>query len=123
MATKAILIVEDDPVGRQTLHVALRAQNYETILAQDALSALTLARTRKPALIVLDLGLPAGGGMTFLQRISKMPELSTIPVLVVSGQDRKTHEQPALSAGASAFLAKPVAPEAVVAKVRELLGD
>jgi DNA-binding response OmpR family regulator len=123
MATKTILIVEDDPVGRQTLHTALRAQGFDTVLAGDAMTALTLARNRQPSLIILDLGLPAGGGFTFLQRLRMFPALAVIPVIVVSGQDRATHEQAAIDAGASAFISKPAAPEIIIARIRELLPE
>ena len=122
MANHTILIVEDDPVGRHILHTALRANQFETVMASDAMTALTLARQRVPSLIILDLGLPAGGGFTFLQRLRMFPALAVIPVLVVSGQDQATHEQAALDAGASAFLSKPVKPETVIAKIRELIG-
>jgi DNA-binding response OmpR family regulator len=123
MAAKTILIVEDDPVGRQILHTALREQSFDTILAPDAMSALTLARSRQPSLIVLDLGLPAGGGLTFLQRLRVFPALATIPVIVVSGQDRATHEKQAIEAGAAAFISKPASPETIIAKIREFIAE
>ena len=123
MAAKTILIVEDDPVGRQVLHTALRAEKFDTILAPDAMTALTLARDRKPALIILDLGLPAGGGFTFLQRLRMFPALAVIPVIVVSGQDRATNEQQALDAGASAFISKPASPETIISRIREFIAE
>lgn len=123
MPAKKILIIEDDQVGRHILHTALRAARFETVMAGDAMLALSLARQHKPDLIVLDLGLPAGGGFTVLQRLQMFPALATIPVLVVSGLDRATNEQMALDAGATAYLEKPSTPEAILAKIRELLGE
>lgn len=109
------LIIEDDPV-------ALTAKNHRTAVAGDALAALTEAQPKTPDLILLDLGLPAGRGMQFLKRLAAIPRLAVIPVVIISGRDPATGEQPALAAGARAFLPKPARPEAVVAKVEEIVG-
>lgn len=121
-AVAKVLIIEDDPVSRRVLHAALAGKKYETVIAGDAMAALTEAQRTKPDLILLDLGLPAGGGMAFLQRLASIPRLAVIPVVVISGQDPATAEEPALAAGARAFLPKPVRPEDVVAKVEEIVG-
>ncbi len=123
MPANKILIIEDDPVGRHILHTALKAAHFETSMAGDAMLALTQARQIKPDLIILDLGLPAGGGYTFLHRLRMFPALAVIPVLVVSGLDRATNEQIAIDAGASAYLEKPAAPDVIIAKIREILGE
>ena len=118
-----ILIVEDDAVARTVLVSALKPDKYEVAVSPDALSALSLARKLKPDLILLDLGLPAGGGYTFLQRMKQLPELSIIPVIVVSGYDATTHEPRTAAAGVSVYLQKPVKPEDVRDAVRRLLGE
>jgi CheY-like chemotaxis protein len=117
-----ILIIDDDPVARRVLHAALTAKNHQTVIASDAAAAISEAQRSRPDLILLDLGLPAGGGMLVLQRLATFPRLAVIPVVVISGQDPAAAAQPALDAGARAFLPKPVRPEDVVAKVEELLG-
>lgn len=122
MAKKKILIVEDDPVARQILHTMLKP-NYQTFVTGDAMAAFVEARKLQPDLVILDLGLPAGGGLSVLQRLKAIPALSTIPVLVVSGLDAATHEQKSLDAGAEAYLHKPVPDDQLLAKVRELLGE
>ena len=123
MPPKKILIVEDDPVGRQILHRALSNAGYDATLASDAMTALTQTQRANPDLIILDLGLPAGGGYTFLQRVKTFPRLAVIPILVVSGQDRATNEPRALGAGASSYLEKPAPPDVVIAEVKRLLGE
>jgi DNA-binding response OmpR family regulator len=119
---KKILIVEDDPLARQILNVRLKPM-YEVIVAADAMSAFTEARQQKPDLIILDLGLPAGGGFSVLQRLKSIPALSLIPVLVVSGLDQATNEKKALEAGANAYLQKTPTNETLIATVRALLGE
>ncbi|HVS32549.1 MAG TPA: response regulator [Thermoanaerobaculia bacterium] len=121
MARRKILIIEDDPVGRQILHKAVITAGYDVLLASDALSALTETQRGKPDLIVLDLGLPAGGGFAFLQRMKSFPRLAIIPILVVSGQDRAANEQRALDAGVLKYMEKPASPEDVLAEIGRLL--
>jgi DNA-binding response OmpR family regulator len=122
MPTRQILIVDDDPVVRHIAHTALKANGFQTTVASDGMSALAQTQRIRPDLIILDLGLPAGGGFLFLQRVKSIPALALIPVLIVSGQDRATNETRSLEAGAKAYLQKPVSPETLVAKVQELLG-
>ncbi|HEX7420368.1 MAG TPA: response regulator [Thermoanaerobaculia bacterium] len=119
---KKILVVEDDPLARQILNVRLKPA-YEVIVTGDAMSAITEARKQKPDLIILDLGLPAGGGFSVLQRLKAIPALAVIPVLVVSGLDQATNERKALEAGANAYLQKTPTNETLIATVRALLGD
>jgi len=119
---KKILIVEDDPVARQIMHTLLKSK-YQVFVSGDAMSALVEARNRKPDLIILDLGIPAGGGLTFLQRVKAIPALSVIPVLIVSGQDRNENEPKALAAGADGYLQKPPPDDQLLAKIHELIGE
>jgi len=121
MAPRKVLIIDDDPVTRRLLHGALTAENFVTCMAADALSALTQARAAHPDLILLDLGLPAGGGYQFLERLKQFPHLAVIPVIVISGLDRSANEPRALAAGAVAYIAKPVLHEQVVERVRDVL--
>jgi DNA-binding response OmpR family regulator len=119
---KKILIVEDDPVARQIMHQLLKSK-YEVFMSGDAMGGLTEARNRKPDLIILDLGLPAGGGLTMLQRVKAMPALSIIPVLIVSGMDKTVNEPKALAAGADAYLQKSPNHDQLLIKIRELIGE
>ena len=119
---KKILIVEDDPLARQILNARLKSR-YEVFVSGDAMAAFTEARKQRPDLIILDLGLPAGGGLSVLQRLKAIPALAVIPVLVISGMDQATHEAKAREAGADAYLQKPAGDEALLSKVRELVGE
>ena len=119
---KKILIVEDDPVARQIMHTLLK-QKYQIFITGDAMAAFTEARNRKPDLIVLDLGLPAGGGFAVMQRLKSIPALSVIPVLVVSGLDAAANRQKALDAGAADYLQKPAPEDQLLAKIAQLVGE
>lgn len=122
MPARKVLIVDDDPLARRILHSALTTEGYEATVAADAMTALSEAQRIRPDIILLDLGLPAGGGMSFLARMRRFPNLAVVPVIVISGHDRTLAEKPALEAGAAAFLQKPARPEQVIAEMNRILG-
>jgi DNA-binding response OmpR family regulator len=103
-----ILIIEDDLDLRRGLNVRLRASNYDTAFAADAVMALSIAKKEEPDLILLDLGLPGGDGFLVLDRLKNIASLACTPVIVVSARDPKANEKRALDAGAEAFFQKPV---------------
>jgi two-component system KDP operon response regulator KdpE len=103
-----ILIIEDDPDLRRGLNIRLRASNYDTAFAADAVMALSIAKKEAPDLILLDLGLPGGDGFVVLDRMKNIASLACTPVIVVSARDPKANEKRALAAGAEAFFQKPV---------------
>jgi len=103
-----ILVVDDDPDMRQTLQIRLKANGYDVHCAEDGMGAISEARKQTPDLIVLDLGLPAGDGFVVLDFLKKNVDLSSIPVIVLSGRDRRANEERVLNAGGKAFLQKPV---------------
>jgi two-component system KDP operon response regulator KdpE len=121
--SKRILIVEDDAAMRQVLQLRLRSLNYDAVPVADAVSAMFEARKQPPDLILLDLGLPGGGGLNLMQRFQSIPRLAVIPVIVLSAREKTAMEQPVLDAGARAFFQKPANPEALLQKIRELLGE
>jgi len=103
-----ILIIEDDHDIRRGLNIRLRASDYETVFASDAVMALSIAKKEAPDLILLDLGLPGGDGFVVLERMKNIASLAFTPVIVVSARDPKTNEKRALDAGVEAYLQKPV---------------
>jgi DNA-binding response OmpR family regulator len=120
---KKILIIEDDPDVRLGYHIRLKANDYDTFFAADALASMTEARKNQPDLIILDLGLPAGDGFIVMERLKANTQLAMIPIIVVSGRDPHANRERALKAGAVAFLQKPVNNEELLAIVRQTLGE
>jgi DNA-binding response OmpR family regulator len=107
MENAKILIVDDDPQLRHGLRTRLRANHYDTVQASDGYSAIAMAQKEQPALIILDLGLPAGDGFVVLKRLQDSDTLSSIPVIVLTARNADSNEQRALAAGAAAFFQKP----------------
>ena len=118
-----ILVVDDDPDMRQALQIRLKANGYDVHCAEDGTGAISEARKHTPDLIVLDLGLPAGDGFVVLDTLKTNLDLSSIPVIVLSGRDRKANEERVLHAGARAFLPKPVQTNEFLAVIRRTLDE
>ena len=123
MANKKILIVDDDPDVLHGMHVRLKANHYDTFLAGDTFSGVAEARTHEPDLILLDLGLPAGGGFVVMERLKMIPSIAIIPIIVVSARDGLGNQKRAFEAGAKAFLQKPVDNAELLAVIRQVLEE
>jgi len=118
-----ILVVDDDPDMRQTLQIRLKANGYAVRCAEDGVGAISEVRSHTPDLIVLDLGLPAGDGFVVLDTLKTNVDLSSVPVIVLSGRDRKANEERVLNAGGRAFLQKPVQANEFLAVIRHTLDE
>ena len=123
MGQKKILVIDDDPEVRLSLHVRLKANGYEVVFAEDGVASIAETRKHNPDLILLDLGLPAGDGFSVMERLRTNISMSSIPVIVVSGRDRNANRTRALEAGAQAFLQKPFDSVQLLSVIRKALGE
>jgi DNA-binding response OmpR family regulator len=100
------LIVDDDEDLALGLGVRLRASGYEVDVASDAVAATAATRNDGVDLVILDLGLPAGGGLAVLERMRAHLPTALTPVIVLTAGDATLAER-TLAAGADAFFQKP----------------
>jgi len=106
-----ILIVDDDDVTRDTLSVLFRGAGYAVVTAANGQQALSYLRTPPaPALVLLDLLMPVADGWQFLGERRKDAALAAVPVVVLSGGDKRLRSA-ALLMGADEFFEKPMDPE------------
>ena len=122
MPRPRILLVDDDPDLLRALRLRLRANNYEVTTASDGYAAIAAAQKERPALIILDLGLPVGDGFVVLDRLQNSDALAGIPVIVLSARDPQNNEEKALKAGAAAFFQKPADNDELLNVIRVSLG-
>jgi DNA-binding response OmpR family regulator len=123
MAKAKILIVDDDQDIRRLLGHRLKADDYETVFASDAITAVNMARKEEPDLVLLDLGLPAGDGYVVMDRMRAMPALENIPVIIVTARDVRVEQQTAALAGADAIFQKPFDHALLLDAIRSALGE
>ena len=117
----AILIVEDHEETRCLLKDTLSAEGYAVEEAKDIAGARRSIQASKPALIVLDVGLPDGSGVDLCREIRADPALSLTPVVMLSGRGRIEQKGEGFAAGADQYLVKPVKPRELLLWVRALL--
>ena len=110
-----VLIVEDEQAIRRFVRAALESEGYRVHEADTLRRGLSEAGTRKPDLIVLDLGLPDGDGVDFIRDLRAW---SGIPVLVLSARVEEYDKVAALDAGADDYLIKPFGVAELLARVR-----
>ncbi len=122
---KTILIVDDEPDVRTFLRSLFADHGYETIEAADGAEGMSLARSRSPDLITLDITMPGQTGVRSYRQLKGDPELARIPVVIVTAvgepmeQFLKTRKQVPDPEG---FMAKPIDPDKLLQMVAELVG-
>jgi diguanylate cyclase (GGDEF)-like protein len=113
----SVLIVEDSTTLRQMLTMALEARGYRVTGAADGITALHSLAEEHPDAILLDLNLPDIDGFELAKRVKADPRSRNIPILVMTGLDQPGFEIMAIEAGADDFIAKPVDPLVLEARI------
>ncbi|MGH7725034.1 MAG: response regulator [Candidatus Eiseniibacteriota bacterium] len=113
-----VLVVEDELPIRRFLRSSLSGAGYRVIEAGTAEDGLREAATRSPDLIVLDLGLPDGDGLSVTRRVR---EWSSVPIVVLSARGQESDKVAALDAGADDYVTKPFGVGELLARVRVAL--
>ena len=117
-AMHQILIVEDEPAIRKVLRVLLEAEGYRFIEADTAQRAEIEARSHKPDLLLVDLGLPDGDGLNVIRHVRAW---SPVPIIVLSARTMEEQKIAALDAGADDYVTKPFSAPELLARVRAAL--
>jgi DNA-binding response OmpR family regulator len=103
-----IVVADDDIRLVKAIATRLEAFGYRVIQATDGYSALARAVEHKPDLLILDIHMPAGDGFTVQERKERLPEISHIPVIYITGDKSAEPRKLARQYGAFALLHKPV---------------
>ena len=111
------LIIEDEPQIRRFVRMALETEGWQVFESETIRRGLIDAGTRKPDLVILDLGLPDGDGVDFILDVRKW---SSIPIIVLSARVNEQDKIRALDAGADDYLTKPFGVGELLARVRAM---
>jgi DNA-binding response OmpR family regulator len=111
-----VLVVEDDPIIRQTVDYALRRAGFETLTASDGVAGLSLALEQLPDLVLLDLMLPGIDGYQFAERLRHTDK--DVAIIMVTALDQERDKVRGLDAGADDYITKPFSIEELLARVR-----
>jgi CheY-like chemotaxis protein len=117
-----ILLVEDDPLLRHAFRLLLEDAGYLVHEAGTAAQALDQAVKEKPALVLLDLGLPDRPGLEVARELSSQPETAGIRIVALTGRVGPLEREACLEAGCSHFFTKPIEPRELLRQLPELIG-
>jgi two-component system KDP operon response regulator KdpE len=115
MPAPIAVIIEDEPQIRRFVRAALEAEGWQVFEADSVKKGLTETGTRKPDLLVLDLGLPDGDGLELIRDVRGW---SGVPIVVLSARSDEADKIAALDAGADDYLTKPFGVGELLARVR-----
>ena len=114
-STPTVLLVEDDRLIRRFLRTSLEAEGWRVFEAESVRQGRVDAATRKPDLVIADLGLPDGDGVDLIRELRTW---SSVPVLVLSARSGEEDKVRALDAGADDYIEKPFGVSELLARVR-----
>jgi two-component system KDP operon response regulator KdpE len=113
-----IIVIEDEAQIRRFLRTTLTSEGYQVIEAETGKQGLAEASTRKPDLIILDLGLPDMDGVEVVKGVRAW---SSVPVIILSARSQESDKISALDAGADDYLVKPFGVGELLARIRVAL--
>jgi len=121
-----ILLVDDDADFVESTKMVLESKPYEVIVAREGDEGLRLAREKNPDLILLDIIMPVQDGFTAAEQLKKDPQLSKIPVLMLTSFSQRIGETSipvsrGLKLEAEDYIEKPVSPEELLSRVQRYL--
>ena len=114
-----IFVVDDDPAVRDTLSMVLSAGGYEVICFADGVALLSVARSRTPACILLDVHIPGKSGLDILKELHG--EDYPAPIFIISGQGDIAMAVTAIKNGELDFIEKPFKGNELVARLQEAI--
>ncbi|HQT25822.1 MAG TPA: two-component system response regulator KdpE [Burkholderiales bacterium] len=114
----SIILIEDEKQIRRFVRTSLEAEGYQVFEAETGKQGVIETATRKPDLVILDLGLPDMDG---IEVIGKIREWSSLPVIILSARSEESEKIDALDAGADDYLTKPFGSGELLARIRVAL--
>jgi len=120
---KKILLVDDETDLVEMVKMRLEANGYEVVPAYDGQDGLEKARSLKPDLIILDLMLPKMDGYKVCRMLKFDEKYKNIPIVLFTARVQEADQKMGEEVGANAYITKPFEPQALLDKIKELLGE
>jgi DNA-binding response OmpR family regulator len=116
-----VLVADDQEDIRALMLATLRRAGFAVALARDGAEALELAQERRPDIALLDVSMPRMSGHEAVLAMRADPALAGVPILLVSASTTEADREEGMRIGADGFVPKPFSPQALAARVREML--
>ena len=122
MTGKTLLVVDDEPHIRHMLDYKLGRAGFTVITASNGVDALRLAREHRPDLMVTDLQMPGGDGLSLCLKLSEEPDTAGIPVIMLTARGYKVPPSDLGRTSIRSLVPKPFSPRELLAQIQEFLG-
>ena len=119
----SVLIVDDDAAMAEVLSTRLASQGFRTLTALQGQEGLTLAKEKRPDLILLDLRLPDCDGFDVCAELDESPETTGIPIIILSGMARPDVIRKSRAAGCRYYVRKPYDPNALLLLIQQAIQE
>ena len=116
-----ILVVDDDVAINELIKVNLELQGYTIVQAYNGVEGFAKAKQEEPALIILDVMMPDVDGYTMAQRVRQCPEISEIPIIMLTALSELNNKVEGFNIGVDDYLTKPFEIDELIVRVRALL--
>ncbi|MFH1239229.1 MAG: response regulator [bacterium] len=120
---KKILIADDEPNILKLLTSRLKANGYEIVVASDGMQATMKAHREKPDLIIMDIKMPGGDGLSVYKNLKQSDNTVTIPLIFLTAHPSEEYKKQAMEMGADDFIAKPFDEKKLLEKIKKALGE
>jgi twitching motility two-component system response regulator PilH len=118
---RTVLVVDDSPTEMHVIRGILEKGGYQVITAVDGESGVAEAKHSKPDLILMDVVMPGLNGFQATRQLSRNPETSEIPIIMVTTKSQETDRAWGLRQGAREYVVKPVAAGELLNKIKSIL--
>jgi DNA-binding response OmpR family regulator len=120
---RLVLVVDDDPSVLLLCRVNLELDGFRVLEAADGATALELARAQPPDVVLLDLMLPDVDGWQVLRALKDDPQLTAVPVVILTARTDDQDKVRSLTSGAAEYMTKPFSPFALAHVIEDVLAS
>ncbi|NOG31056.1 response regulator [Halomonas sp. TBZ9] len=118
-----ILVVDDEPNIVLSLEFLMEQAGYKVTTAEDGEQALACVESTPPDLILLDISLPGISGFDVLEQLRAQAATERLPIIMLTAHGREVEREKGMAMGADDYVTKPFSTQALVEKVRQLIGE
>jgi two-component system, cell cycle response regulator DivK len=122
MEPTLVLLVEDNLANQMLTVALLEREGYEVAVANNSTELFERLRTRRPDLILMDVGLPGHDGLFVTRQLKSDPNTAAIPIVAITAHAMAGDREQALAVGCDGYLSKPIDTRKFGAQIREFLG-
>ncbi len=121
MASKKMLVVDDEPEIVSVVSMLFKSRGYEVITAENGIRAIQIAIEERPDLLVLDVSMPKGDGHYVAKELSRFEETRSIPIIFLTARTAREDYQMAFDEGVSRYITKPFKHDELLITAEQLM--